>query len=957
MLIFNSKIEKPEFLENLLVGRKKVVDVLEKSVISIAKSGENDQYLLIGNRGSGKTHLIRVLYNRISINQSVMKKMCVAYMAEEEIGIDSFFSFLLRVIEAFVRWSDNSQEKDDWGLRIDTLKELKKSEREERAKEFILTYLDKKQLLILSENINEIFQGMKAQEQGRLRDFIQQTDKINIIATSQSLFADIQREDKPFHNFFHVIHLERLKENETKDLLIKMASEENADELLRHFKTFKGKGQIKAIHFLSEGNHRLIALFFEFLKTDIKSDLSGPFLKTLDQLKPYYESFIRHLPPQQQKIIQFLAKKHQPQLGSTITKECFLTPGGTSKQMHELQNKGFVDAHRIGRDNKYELTEPMMRYCIELTENRDGIIGMFARFISVLYSDSEIINKYLRLKYLSGKDCKDDHDYNNAEELSIYIKAGEEHTQNLTHIESIIKRIKDSKTKDATVKIMMLIRDLYSNCSIRTEDCTCNQFLNKPIDTDSILKTIIVKLVSFSLYEEAFYIVTNIKGDSESENITIPVFFLKCLFKTNAKKDVVENYLEKLSNIETDKLTHKLLSVLVKIQKGDKQAIYELTKDERVILEFIDKKGKVSPMSSLMLDIRTTLSKDDKESLFKQLLSDNPANAENHISYANFLSSNNSVEDAEKHYLEAIKLEPDNAEHKYTYGLFLHFDLDNDKLSAKYLKKAIENNTDSQKYWLRYASVVNNSDKAAAQKAFQKMELLFPTSSLIFEKYGKFLYINKEYDVAIEKLEKAIELDNENDDAYELQGDILMKKNKYDIAIEKYSKALIINDSNYTALLGRGMAYFDSAKYKDALKDFEEVIQDVDEQSLIEGINHEINFVIMMVFNLYILGIINNKKKDIKLAKKYLDNSKLSAELNWAYTLINHIELIISNSQEESDAINFINKLNKIFDTKNARYSFQPLTKWIESNKSKRFTKNKKEYLQFLFSKIEELQK
>ena len=111
MLIFNSKIEKPKYLEDLLVGRKDVVNALEKSIITSAKSGHNIEHLLIGNRGCGKTHLLRVLYNRIIINEIVSDKMHIAYMAEEEIGIDSFFSLLVRIIEAIIRWSDNNEDK------------------------------------------------------------------------------------------------------------------------------------------------------------------------------------------------------------------------------------------------------------------------------------------------------------------------------------------------------------------------------------------------------------------------------------------------------------------------------------------------------------------------------------------------------------------------------------------------------------------------------------------------------------------------------------------------------------------------------------------------------------------------------------------------------------------------------------------------------------------------------
>ncbi|OQX77176.1 MAG: hypothetical protein B6D64_08660 [Bacteroidetes bacterium 4484_276] len=597
MLIFNSKIEKPGYLEKLLVGRKKTVNALEKSVITGAKYYQNIQHLVIGNRGSGKTHLMRVLFNRISTNATVTNKYCIAYMAEQEIGVDSFYALIISILEAVIRWNDDLAEKKEWKSKIGVLKEIRPADREDRAKEYILSYLGEKQLLILADNINGIFEGMKLHGQARFRDFIQQTDKINIIATNRSLFADIQREDKPFHNYFHIIHLDPLTRDETKELIIKLTAIEASPELTAHLNTNKGIGQIRSIHFLSEGNHRLIAMFFEFLKADIKSNLTIPFLKTLDRLKPYYESFIQHLPPQQQKIIHFLALKHQPQLGSAIAKECFLTPGGTSKQMTELRNKGFVDAHRIGRDNKYELSGPMMRYCIQLTDGRNGIIGMFVRFITVLFSDAEIINRYLKLKCQLKEGCDEKHDYKKqAEEVLIYEKAGENQAP-IGHLRKHIESIEDEGTKSAMVKIMMKLRNLHPNCPIAEKDCTCSQLLNTNTDDDPVLKIFIIKLVSCSLYEDAYklvhYINSNIEGRSE-ENVTTSIFFIKCLFKFNTNPEIIEGYLNKLLLMPTDGLTKKLISVLLESRfKGNEQTVYNLPKDERAILTFICEKGEL----------------------------------------------------------------------------------------------------------------------------------------------------------------------------------------------------------------------------------------------------------------------------------------------------------------------------------------------------------------------------
>ena len=50
----------PELLENTLVGREDLAAKLEESVIESATSGNKLQRLIIGPRGSGKTHVLKV---------------------------------------------------------------------------------------------------------------------------------------------------------------------------------------------------------------------------------------------------------------------------------------------------------------------------------------------------------------------------------------------------------------------------------------------------------------------------------------------------------------------------------------------------------------------------------------------------------------------------------------------------------------------------------------------------------------------------------------------------------------------------------------------------------------------------------------------------------------------------------------------------------------------------------
>jgi len=86
LLTFGAKSVAAEILEQTLVGRKEITDRLEKELISKVKNKFTYQCLIIAPRGSGKTHMIQVLYNRLKKNKSISNKILIAYMVEDETG-------------------------------------------------------------------------------------------------------------------------------------------------------------------------------------------------------------------------------------------------------------------------------------------------------------------------------------------------------------------------------------------------------------------------------------------------------------------------------------------------------------------------------------------------------------------------------------------------------------------------------------------------------------------------------------------------------------------------------------------------------------------------------------------------------------------------------------------------------------------------------------------------------
>ncbi len=268
--------------------------------------------------------------------------------------------------------------------------------------DIIREYIADKPLLILAENFADLLNSMGVQEQGKLRAWIYENKRVSIIATSQALSDDFDKEDRPFYGFFQLYYLKTLSYKDSLNFLISLARLDNRPDIVKHIKT-KGKAQVRAIYDLVKGNHRLMVTFYEFLKTDTLAKLSNHFIKTINDLKPYYETYIRYLPPQQQKILRYIALSKKPQFGATIAKNCFIDAKSLSKQLSELTRKGLIETiqDRVDKRNKlYDINEPLLRISIEVGEHKEGITALFVDFLALFYDVEELENRKTRFSHL-----------------------------------------------------------------------------------------------------------------------------------------------------------------------------------------------------------------------------------------------------------------------------------------------------------------------------------------------------------------------------------------------------------------------------------------------------------------------------------------------------------------------------------------------------------------------------
>jgi tetratricopeptide (TPR) repeat protein/DNA-binding transcriptional ArsR family regulator len=387
---FTPSLMAPETLEAILVQRHELANYLVDKIRDSATTDNRHYQLLIGPRGIGKTHLVSLIYHRVAKMEDLQDKLLIAWLREEEWGIASFLDLLRGIFRAIAQEYPAAY-RDQLHDEVEKLYDLSPEQAEYRAAELLREFVGNRVLLLIVENLEDVFSGLGEFGQKQLRAYIQNHSFLTILATSQSLFDGVKLYDHPFYGFFYSHTLNEFKVDDAVDLLNHIANLEGNTDLASFIQTPTGRDRIKVVHYLSGGSPRVYIVFSAFLMTPESLDkLVEPFMEMLDSLTPYYQDRMKYISNQQRKIVDFLCDRGGAAPVKEIAKYCFITHQTVSSQLKDLLEKGYVKKEEIGRESWYELREPLMRFCLEVKKQRNQPIRLIVDFIRVWYTREEL---------------------------------------------------------------------------------------------------------------------------------------------------------------------------------------------------------------------------------------------------------------------------------------------------------------------------------------------------------------------------------------------------------------------------------------------------------------------------------------------------------------------------------------------------------------------------------------
>lgn len=378
----------PELLKRIFVQREKLLERIVDRLSRSMATGDKHHILLIGPRGCGKTNLVSLAVWELQKNPQLADCMRIAWLGED----DSFTSLIHLAfgIASQLAKEYPSEFPADFKTAV---RGLPNDDAALAVLQSTVGRLGARNLLLVTENMDQTFHSLGDSGQKKWRAFLQETRKIATLATAQQLFSGVSDRNEAFFGFFDIQHLKPLSVDEAVELITRISVEHSNRELIRYLKSAEGQFRIRALHYLAGGNHRMYVLLSEFLTKESLDDLVAAFDSLANDMTPFFQERIRALPDQQRQLVQCLCDAQGALTVKEIASETFIDERVCSKQLGNLKDKGYVRSERRGKESYYDMSEPLMRLCLEVKNQRGRPLRLLARFLRAWFPVTELESK------------------------------------------------------------------------------------------------------------------------------------------------------------------------------------------------------------------------------------------------------------------------------------------------------------------------------------------------------------------------------------------------------------------------------------------------------------------------------------------------------------------------------------------------------------------------------------
>lgn len=347
------KKDKTVFLDEFVI-RTRIFDHMFWEISTDKMIVPEQHYMIVGPRGAGKTSMLLRLKYAVEDDPVLSKRVIPVMFGEEQYNIGELGNLWERIAEYLEDYYGFE------GIMEEIEKHIRRDDYEEATFRILIKYLDQRQqdrILLLIDNIGQLFDKFEINEIRRLREVLQTWPHIRLVAGSPTILHYIVDYDQPLHEFFKIIRLNSLTDEEAITLLRKLAVVHHEEEKIERILA-KTPGRVTTLNTLSGGIPRTIVLLFQVFVDNEHGNALSDLEKILDAVTPLYKHRMDDLPAQQQKIIDAVALHWEPMEVKALTKAVRLESKVISAQLRQLEKNQMVEKYRTKTKNhQYQLRE------------------------------------------------------------------------------------------------------------------------------------------------------------------------------------------------------------------------------------------------------------------------------------------------------------------------------------------------------------------------------------------------------------------------------------------------------------------------------------------------------------------------------------------------------------------------------------------------------------------------
>jgi tetratricopeptide (TPR) repeat protein len=394
--LYNQARQRDDDFVESFVARRDLLELLLNVLRKMAREGGSEHQLLVGQRGMGKSMLLRRVALGIKQDEELRAHFLPLQFREEQYNVNTLDVFWRNCGDSLAQWSDED-ERHEIARRLDEAIESPEWRDSEKAADAFLGACKEigRRPALFVDNLDLIVDALKPVEQWALRRALQAPQGPILIGAATHFLAQSGDREAAFYEFFHPHVLEPLTEGELMQCMRSLADRRGeAGAPIRQILEHEPE-RLRTLYDLTGGNPRVLALIYQLLERRESGEVFADLEALLDQVSPYYKARVEeYATPQQRSVIDAIALNWDPITSHDLSLKAGIEITTTSSQLNRMKKDGFVEeVPTSGTRSGYQLAERflniwyLMRHGTRRTKQR---LLWLAKFLSKLYGAEEL---------------------------------------------------------------------------------------------------------------------------------------------------------------------------------------------------------------------------------------------------------------------------------------------------------------------------------------------------------------------------------------------------------------------------------------------------------------------------------------------------------------------------------------------------------------------------------------